>query len=59
MLSWEKILGSRQIVADIEETLGNQGEVLCTHGGISHIHLSLSSKWKPSHGAINSRPGNL
>ena len=25
---------------------------LCTRGGISHIHLSLSSKWKPCHGAI-------
>ena len=49
MLSWQNILGSRQIVADIEEKLDNQGEVLRTRGGISCIHLSLSSKWKPCH----------
>ena len=24
--------------------------------GINHIYLSLSSKWKPSHGTFNSRP---
>ena len=33
-------MGSRQIVADIEEKLANQGEVLRTRGGISHIHIS-------------------
>ena len=59
LLSWQNILGSRQIVADIEEKLTNQGKVLRTRGGISCIHLSLSSKWKPCHGAINSRPRNL
>ena len=59
MLSWQNILGSRQIVADTEEKLANQGEVLRTHRGISHIHLSLSSKWKPFYGAINSWPYNL
>ena len=44
LLSWQNILGSRQIVADIEEKLTNQGKVLRTRGGISRIHLSLSSK---------------
>ena len=57
MLSWQNILNSRQIVADIEEKSANQGEVL--HGGISRIYLSLSNKWKPCHGAINSRPRKL
>ena len=57
MLSWQNILNNRQIAADIEEKLANQGEVLC--GGISHIYLTLSDKWKPCHGAINSRPRNL
>ena len=59
LLSWQNILGSRQIVADIEEKLANQGEVIRTFGGISRIHLSLSSKWKPCRGAINSWPRNL
>ena len=43
---------------DIREKLSNEGEVLCTLGGISCIHLSLSTKWKPCQGAI-SWPGNL
>ena len=59
LLSWHNILGSRQIVADIEEKFANQGEDLRTRGGISRIHLSLSSKWKPCHGANDSRPRNL
>ena len=59
MLSWQNILDSRQIVADIEEKLANQVEVLRTRRGIGRIHLSLLSKWKPCHGAINSRPRNL
>ena len=54
MLSWQNILNRRQIGADIEEKLANQGEVLL--GGISPIYLFLSNKWKPCHGAINSRP---
>ena len=57
LLSWQNILNSRQIAADIEEKLANQGEVL--RGGISRIYLSLSNKWKPWHGAINSWPRNL
>ena len=57
MLSWQNTLNSRQIAADIEEKLANQGEVL--RGGISRIYLSLSNKWKPWHGAINSWPRNL
>ena len=61
MLSWQNILSSRQTAADIEKILANQGEVLHTRGGISIslIQHSLSSKWKPYHGAINSRPRNL
>ena len=59
MLSWHNILSSRQIVADREEKLANQGEVLRTRGGISRIHLFLSSKCKPCYGAINSWPRNL
>ena len=43
--------------ANTEEKLLNQREVLL--GGISHIYLCLSNKWKPYHGAINSWPGNL
>ena len=27
--------------------------------GISRIYISLSNKWKPCHGAINSRPRNF
>ena len=57
LLSWKNTLSNRQIVADIEEKLANQGEVLCR--GISPIYLSSSNKWKPCHGAINSRPRNL
>ena len=29
------------------------------HGGICRIYLSISNKWKPCHGVINSRPCNL
>ena len=57
LLSWQKILRNRQIAADIEEILANQGEVL--RGGISRIYFSLSNKWKPCHGAINSWLRNL
>ena len=56
-LSWQNILSNRQIAADIEEKWANQGEVL--RRGISPIYLSSSNKWKPCHGAINSRPRNL
>ena len=59
MLSWQKILSSRQSAPDKEERLASQGEILRTRGEISHIHLSLSSKQKPCHGAINSQPRNL
>ena len=54
LLSWQNIWNSRQIAADIEEKLANQGEV--HRGGISPIYLSLWNKWEPCHGAINSRP---
>ena len=57
LLSWKNILSNRQIAADIEEKWANQGEVL--RRGISPIYLSSSNKWKPCHGAINSRPRNL
>ena len=57
LLSWLNILSNRQIAADIQEKWANQGEVLS--GGISRIYLSLANKWKPCHGAINSRPRNL
>ena len=57
LLSWQNILSNRQIAADIEEKWANQGEVL--RRGISPIYLSSSNKWKPCHGAINSRPRNL
>ena len=57
LLSWQNILSNRQIAADIEEKWANQGEVL--RWGISPIYLSSSNKWKPCHGAINSRPRNL
>ena len=56
-MSWQNILNDRQIAADIEEKLANQGEVL--RGGISRLYLSLSNEWKRCHGAINSRPRNL
>ena len=46
-----------KIAADIEEKSTNEGEVI--RGGISRIYLSLSNKWKPCQGAINSRPRNL
>ena len=54
LLSWQNILSNRQIAAYIEEKWSNQAEVL--RQGISPIYLSLSNKWKPCHGAINSRP---
>ena len=57
LLSWQNILSNRQTAADIEEKWANQGEVL--RRGISPIYLSSSNKWKPCHGAINSRPRNL
>ena len=57
MLSWQNILNSRQIVADTEDKLINQGEVL--PGGIIRIYLSLSNKWKPCHVTINTRPRNV
>ena len=57
LLSWQNILSNRQITADIEEKWANQGEVL--RRGINPIYLSSSDKWKPCHGAINSRPRNL
>ena len=57
LLSWQNILINRQITADIEEKWANQGEAL--RRGISLIYLSSSNKWKPCHGAINSRPCNL
>ena len=34
MLSWQNILGSTQIVVDIEEKLSNQGEVLLTEESV-------------------------
>ena len=57
LLSWQNVLSNRQIAADIEEKEANQGEIL--RWGISPIYLSSSNKWKPCHGAINSRPRNL
>ena len=57
LLSWQNILNSRQITADIKEKLANQREVL--HGWISCIYLSLSNEWKPCHWAINSQPRNI
>ena len=57
LLSWQNILSNRQIAADIKEKWANQGEVL--RRGISPIYLFSSNKWKPCHGAINSRPRNL
>ena len=52
LLPLQNILSSRQIAADMEEKLANQGEVL--HGRISHIYLSSSNKWKLCHKVINS-----
>ena len=57
LLPWQNILSNRQIAEDIGEKCVNQGEVLCR--GISPIYLSSSNKWRPCHGAINSRPRNL
>ena len=57
LLSWQNILSNKQIAAAIEEKWANQGEVL--RRGISTNYLSLSNKWKPCHGAINSRSRNL
>ena len=57
LFSWQNILSNIQIAADIEEKWANQGEFI--RGGISPIYLSSSNKWKPCHGAIDSRPRNL
>ena len=54
LLSWQNSLNNRQIAADIEGKLANQGEVI--REGISRIYLSLSNKWKQCHRDINSRP---
>ena len=56
-LSLQNILSNRQIAVDIGEKLSNPEEAL--HRGISPIYLSSSNKYKPSYGAINSRPLNL
>ena len=56
LLSWQNILSNRQVAANIEEKWANKGEVL--RRGISPMYLSQSSKWKPCHGPINSRPRN-
>ena len=42
LLSWQNILSNRQVAADTEEKLANQGEVLRRE--ISPIYLSLSNK---------------
>ena len=52
LLSWQNILNNTQTATDIEEILATQGEVI--PGGINRIYLSLSNKWKPSHGVIKS-----
>ena len=57
VLSWKNILSNRQIAAGIEEKWANQGELV--RARISPIYLSSSNKWKPCHGAINSRPSDL
>ena len=57
LLSRQNILNSRQIPGDIEEKLANQVKV--HRGWISRFYLSLSNKWKPCHGAINSRSRNF
>ena len=57
LLSWENILNNRQIAADTEEKVANQGEVL--QEGISCICLSLQKKHKPCHGVISSWLRNL
>ena len=57
LLYWQNIFSNRQIAADIEEKWASQGGVL--RRGISPIYLSSSNKWRPCHGAINSRPRNL
>ena len=57
LFSRQNILSNWQIAADIEEKWANQGELL--RRGISLIYLFSSNKWKPCHGAINSRPRNL
>ena len=61
MLSRQNIWNSRQIAADKEEKLANQGEVqgAVLREGISSIYVSLSNKWKPCHWAINNRLRNL
>ena len=57
LLSWQNFLSKRQIQEDIEKKWPNQKEVL--RRGISPIDYSSSRKWKPCHGAINSRPRNV
>ena len=57
LLSWQEVFNNRQIAADIEEKLPKQGKVF--RGRISRIYLSLSNKWKPCDGAINSWLRNL
>ena len=46
-------LEHQQIAADVKEKLANLEEDLLW--GISLIYLSLSNKWKPYQGTINSR----
>ena len=51
---------SRHIAANIEERLANQVfRVEVIRVEIIRIYVSLSSKWKPCHKAINSGPRNL
>ena len=58
-LSWQNIWNSRQITTDIKEKLGNKGGLSWRRIQSCIIYLSLWNKWRPCHGAINSRPRNL
>ena len=57
LFSRQNTWNSKKTAAVLEDKLVNQREVL--RGGIRHIYLSLSNKWKPCYGAINSWPCNL
>ena len=56
VLSWQNILSNRQIAAGIEEKWANQGK---SPSSRNQSYLPFLIKWKPCHGAINSRSRNL
>ena len=51
--------GQQTYCSRYRRKINQSRKVLHTRGVVSRIHLSLSSKWEPCHGLINSWPCNI